>query len=423
MAISISCRSPETILMLSVAEALSQILSEVQAAAPVELPLGDAMGRVQAEDVLSDMDSPPFDKALMDGYAVVASDIRAGGTRLEVVEEITAGIVPQRMVESGEATRIMTGAPLPEGADAVIKVEETELDDGDPRQVRIQADSALPGQNLIRRGTNKLAGEVVVQAGTLLQAPELAALAEMGCHEVRVFPQPRVAVLATGDELVPIHSQPQPGQIRNSNETMLCAQIQQAGAVAVPLGIARDERSELAARIDAGLEADVLLLSGGVSAGVLDLVPSELQRAGVEQVFHKVRVKPGKPLWFGVLRQGDRSKLVFGLPGNPVSSMVCFELFVRPALRRLMGVDPAEPQTRAARIAHSHSHRGARPTYFPASISLTGDGLSVSLANWHGSSDLQSTVGTNGMVVFPPEPVECSAGDTVEVIRWSSESS
>ena len=183
----------------------------------------------------------------------------------------------------------------------------------------------------------------------------------------------------------------------------------------------RDERSELAARIDAGLEADVLLLSGGVSAGVLDLVPSELQRAGVEQIFHTVNVKPGKPLWFGVLRQGDRSKLVFGLPGNPVSSMVTFELFVRPALRRLMGVDPAEPQTVSARLAHSHSHRGDRPTYFPASISLPGDGLSVSLANWHGSSDLQSTVGTNGMVVFPPEPVEYAAGDTVEVIRWSGE--
>lgn len=407
--------------MLSVAEALSQILAEAQVSRPVNLPLHDALGHVLAEDVLSDMDSPPFDKALMDGYAVVASDISAGGTPLEVVEEITAGIVPQRMVEAGEATRIMTGAPLPEGADAVIKVEETELNDGDPRQVRILADSALPGQNLIRRGTNKRAGEVVVQAGTQLQAQELAALAEMGCHEVRVFPRPRVAVLATGDELVPIHSKPQPGQIRNSNETMLCAQIQQAGAVAVPLGIARDERSELAARIDAGLEADVLLLSGGVSAGVLDLVPSELQGAGVEQVFHKVRVKPGKPLWFGVLRQDDRSKLVFGLPGNPVSSMVTFELFVRPALRRLMGIDPAEPQTVSARLAHSHSHRGDRPTYFPASISLAGDGLSVSLANWHGSSDLQSTVGTNGMVVFPPEPVECSAGDTVEVIRWSSD--
>ena len=407
--------------MLSVAEALSQILAETQALPSIVLPLGDAMGHVLAADVQADMDSPPFDKALMDGYAVVASDIRSGGTRLEVIEEVTAGVVPQRMVASGEATRIMTGAPLPEGADAVIKVEETELDGGDPRQVRILADSTLPGQNLIRRGTNKRTGEVVVQAGTLLRAQELAALAEMGCHEVRVFPQPRVAVLATGDELVPIHSQPQPGQIRNSNETMLCAQIKQAGAIPVPLGIARDERSELAARIDAGLEADVLLLSGGVSAGVLDLVPSELQQAGVEQIFHKVNVKPGKPLWFGVLRQSDQSKLVFGLPGNPVSSMVTFELFVRPALRRLMGVDPAEPQTVSVRLAHSHSHRDDRPTYFPASISLTGDGLSVSLAKWHGSSDLQSTVGTNGMVAFPPEPIEYSAGDTVEVIRWSGE--
>ncbi|MBI1310128.1 molybdopterin molybdenumtransferase MoeA [bacterium] len=408
--------------MLSVAEALAQILHEARVAAPVERPLKDSLLHVLAAEVRSDSDSPPFDKALMDGYAVIAADLRPGGTRLEVIEEVTAGVVPQRLVESGKATRIMTGAPLPEGADAVIKVEETEID-GDPREVRILADSALPGQNLIRRGTNKRAGEIVVEAGTLLRAPELAALAEMGCHEVRIFPQPRVAVLATGDELVPIHSQPQPGQIRNSNETMLCAQIRQVGAIPVPLGIARDERSELAARIDAGLAADVLLLSGGVSAGVLDLVPSELQRAGVEQVFHKVNVKPGKPLWFGVLHQDERSKLVFGLPGNPVSSMVCFELFVRPALRRLLGVSSDEPRTLTARLTHSHSHSDDRPTYFPAAIDQTDDGLSVSLMNWHGSSDLQSTVGANGMVAFPPEPVEYAAGDPVSVIRWSSESS
>ena len=407
--------------MLSVAEALAQILSEVATPAPVELPLSDALLRVLAEDVRSDQDSPPFDKALMDGYAVVASDIRAGGTRLEVVEEVTAGVVPQRMIESGEATRIMTGAPLPEGADAVIKVEETQLDDGDPREVHILAEAALPGQNLIRRGTNKHAGETVVEAGSTLRAQELGALAEIGCHEVRVFPQPRVAVLATGDELVPVHSEPQPGQIRNSNETMLCAQIRQAGATPVPLGIARDERSELAARINAGLDADVLLLSGGVSAGVLDLVPEELRRVGVEQVFHKVAVKPGKPLWFGVLRREQRPCYVFGLPGNPVSSMVCFELFVRSALRRLMGIDPAEPELRSARLEHSHSHNDGRPTYFPASIRETDDGLSVALQNWHGSSDLQATVGANGMVAFPPEPVEYKAGDGVNVIRWSSE--
>ncbi len=407
--------------MLAVSEALNQILDEVQVATPVISALDTALSCVLAADVLSDMDSPPFDKALMDGYAVVASDVGAGDTRLEVVEEITAGVVPQRMVEPGEATRIMTGAPLPEGADAVVKVEETELVDGDPRQVRILADSALPGQNLIRRGTSKRAGEVVVEAGSLLRAQELAALAEMGCHEVRVFPQPRVAVLATGDELVPIHSQPQPGQIRNSNETMLCAQIRQAGAVSVPLGIARDERTELAARIDAGLEADVLLLSGGVSAGVLDLVPSELQRAGVEQIFHKVRVKPGKPLWFGVLRQGERSKLVFGLPGNPVSSMVCFELFVRPALRCLMGTDPATPQRQVATLQHSHSHKDTRETYFPASVQPRDGGLSVSLMKWHGSSDLQSTVGANAMVCFPPESMEYSAGDRVELICWESD--
>lgn len=404
--------------MLSVADALAIILREVRTGEPVTRSLEQALLDVIARDVRSDLDSPPFDKALMDGYAVIAADIQAAGTRLEVVEEVTAGVVPQRMIASGEATRIMTGAPLPEGADAVIRVEDTELDDGDPREVRILADSALPGQNLIRRGTNQRAGETVVKAGSVLHAQEIAALAEIGCSEVSVFNRPEVAVLATGDELVPIHVRPEPGQIRNSNESMLCAQCRQAGATAVPLGIARDEPRELAERIRTGLASDILLLSGGVSAGVLDLVPAELQRAGVEQVFHRVRVKPGKPLWFGVLRREDRPCYVFGLPGNPVSSMVCFELFVRPAVRRLRGLEPAEPQRQAAVLEHSHSHNDDRETYFPASIHQTRDGWKVSLMNWHGSSDLLSTVGASGMVVLPPEPVEYQAGDTVDVIHW-----
>ncbi|MDA1163515.1 MAG: molybdopterin molybdotransferase MoeA [Planctomycetota bacterium] len=406
--------------MLTVTQALDQIVREVGSFAPERVALDEALGLVTAENVISQEDSPPFDKALMDGYAVVASDIAAGLRELIVVDEVTAGRTPSRDVASGQATRIMTGAPTPVGVDAVVPVERTELVDEDPNRVRILLDSIEREKNIIRRGTNKRVGEQIVSTGRLLRAQELAALAEMGFAMVSVRRQPCVAVLATGDELVSVDQTPGPGQIRNSNETMLCAQLRNAGGVPVPLGIARDNREDLRRHIDEGLNADILLLSGGVSAGKLDLVPSELELAGVEQVFHKVRVKPGKPVWFGVSRRGSNSCLVFGLPGNPVSSMVCFELFVRTAIRRLTGQFPAIPRTLTARLTHSHSHTDDRETYFPAAVEWTADGPMVRLMKWHGSSDLQSTVDANSMVIFPPEPKEYAVNDRVEVVLWNS---
>ena len=406
--------------MLTVTQALDQIVREVVAFAPEQIALNDALGLVTAEDVLSLEDSPPFDKSLMDGYAVLASDIAAGHCELDVVDEVTAGRMPSRDIASGQTTRIMTGAPIPKGANAVVPVELTELVDGNPDRVRILLDSIEPEKHVIRSGTNKRAGEEIVPAGRMLRAQELAALAELGSARVSVRRKPSVAVLATGDELVTTDQTPGPGQIRNSNETMLCGQVCNAGAVSIPLGIARDNSEDLRRHIEDGLNADILLLSGGVSAGKLDLVPSELERAGVEQIFHKVRVKPGKPVWFGVLRRGSNSCLVFGLPGNPVSSMVCFELFVRTTIRRLMGQFPAIPQLLTARLTHSHSHKDDRETYFPASVEWTADGPTVQLMKWHGSSDLQSTVDADAMVVFPPEPKEYSLNDRVEVVLWSS---
>ena len=413
--------------MLTVAEAITAIVGEVRPLAAQRIALSQALGLYLSEGVIADVDSPPFDKALMDGYAVVASDFSeasadstrevAASIELRVIEEVTAGRVPRQIVLAGSATRIMTGAPLPAGADCVIKVEDTEsLDDG--ARVRIFAASASPEQNVIRQGTNMQAGDVVLLAGRKLRAQELAALAEMGTHQVLAHRQPTVAVLATGDELVAIDQVPGPGQIRNSNESMLVAQIRQAGATAVPLGVAKDEREHLRARIAEGLGHDVLLLSGGVSAGKLDLVPSELERAGVRPVFHKVQVKPGKPIWFGVLKNADRVCYVFGLPGNPVSSMVCFELFVRTALRQLSGdLNPA-PAASTARLTHAHFHNDNRETYFPAFVDSSGDRFEVTLMNWHGSSDLQSTTNANAMAVFPAKPKTYAVGDAVPVIRW-----
>lgn len=415
--------------MLTVSDALALIVREVAPFAVERVPLDDALGLTLAEDVVSAIDSPPFDKSLMDGYAVrsidLAGDAANGETSLLMIEEVTAGRVPTRPLEAGTATRIMTGAPIPIGCDVVVPVERTTFDEGTRRvstAARLRA-----GTNVLRRATSVAIGKRVLETGRLLRAQELGALAELGVSQVPVRRRPRVAVLATGDELVPVEATPGPGQIRNSNESMLVAQIRQAGGVPVPLGVARDERAELRQKILEGLSADMLLLTGGVSAGKLDLVPSELEAAGVRQVFHKVEVKPGKPVWFGVQAPAAVTSaaaavagcVVFGLPGNPVSSLVCFELFARTALQRLMGVEPAEPQPVRARLEQPHVARGDRPTYHPARLAWSEAGPTVRPVAWHGSSDLCGTLEANAMALFPAGDAAYEEGAIVETFRWT----
>lgn len=402
--------------MIELEDALSRVLAEVGPLAITPLPLAETLGLVLAENVRSGIDSPPFDKALMDGYAVRATDVATGTATLRVIERITAGQVPRETVFAGTAIQIMTGAPLPTGADAIIKIEETELA-GDV--VTIRSRPANPEQNLIRRGASLKVGQPVLEAGMTLTPSRLAALAELGWAMVPVRRRPTIAVLATGDELVPVDQTPGPGQIRNTNEPMLAAQITACGAIARPLGIAKDERADLAAKIRRGLEADILVLSGGVSAGKLDLVPSELAAAGVAEVFHKVNMKPGKPAYFGKRGEigGPGGCAVFGLPGNPVSSMVCFELFVRTAIRRLIGAPRALPSSTTAVVTEPFRHRSDRPTYHPATLSY-GSRLEVRLLPWQGSSDLAATVAANGMAILELGERTYQPGDTVDVVSW-----
>jgi molybdopterin molybdotransferase len=405
-------------MLKTVEEALVAILEHVTPLAPQPVPLSEALGLTLAEAVVSDADSPPFDKALMDGYAVRSVDVQGGKAVLRVIEEVTAGHMPFKPLGLDEATRIMTGAPLPEECDCVVRIEHARGGDSG-KTVTLETTDTQPGTNILLQGAVMRAGDAVLPAGRTLRPQELGALAELGRHRVMVRRRPVVAVLATGDELVPVDQTPGPGQIRNSNETMLCAQIRAAGAEPLPLGIARDERSHLAERIRAGLKADVLVLSGGVSAGKLDLVPSELAAAGVREVFHKVDVKPGKPVWFGVHEAAEDGRtLVFGLPGNPVGSMVCFELFTRTALRALMGIEPAEPTCLSARLAIEHVHRGDRPTYHPSRLAWTADGPRVTPVPWQGSSDLRATVDACAMTIFPAGDQTYPAGTPVNVIPW-----
>lgn len=401
--------------MLSIAAAFEKLLATVVPLTPVRLSLAESLGLTLAEDVVAADDSPPFDKSLMDGYAVRSSDLVEGKATLDVIDLITAGRVPTRSVGAGQAIQIMTGAPIPSGADLVVKVEES-VREGD--RVQVATRSPAPGSNLLRRGTSVRTGETVLKAGLKLNGARIGALAELGMAQILVHRRPTVAVLATGDELVNIDQRPGPGQIRNSNQAMLVAQIQAAGAITVPLGIARDDREELRARIIEGLKSDLLVLSGGVSAGTLDLVPSELAAAGVREVFHKVEMKPGKPVWFGSRTDELNHNYVFGLPGNPVSSMVCCELYVRTAIRRLMGESDALPQPISAQLEHDYAARADRPTFHPARLTWTNAGPRVTLVPWHGSSDLCGTVAANAMAFLSGEAMQYSTGMVLETYAW-----
>lgn len=405
--------------MISVEEALQRVAGRVRPPSPVDVPLANCLDHVLATDIASDIDSPPFDKSLVDGYAVRAADLTGGVCRLGVLEEVVAGTVPSKPVGAGQATRIMTGAPLPDGSDAVVMFEQTRaiagpgLGDVEIVEVRLAA-----GSNVLRQGAAMRRGEIVLHAGQELRPIEVGLLAEVGRAEVPVFPHPEVAVLPTGNEIVPPSHVPRPGQIRNSNGPLLAAAVRRAGGVPIDLGVARDEAGELRRLIAEGLRSDVLLLSGGVSAGVLDLVPQALADLGVVEVFHKVQFKPGKPLWFGVLPTQPRDKLVFGLPGNPVSSLACFELFVRPALAALGGRRWQGLPRVSARLEARHIQRGDRPTYHPAAC-RTQDGQSyVRALPWQGSADLRGVTAANSLAYFPAGDRTYAEGETVEVLMF-----
>ncbi len=396
----------------SVDQALAMVLGRVVARSPRAHVLADALGLVLARDALADLDMPPFDKALVDGYAARSSDLEAGDRRLVLGELLPAGATPSRGLGDREAAVIMTGAPLPLGADVVVMHERTHRS-GD--FVVIDEPSIKPGQNILRRGREARAGDVVVERGRELTPARLGVLASFGCPRVMATPRPEVVVVPTGDELVEPDSAPGPGQIRNSGSTMLTALAVQAGARARALEIAPDRPEALRAALERGLDADLLIVTGGVSAGQRDLVPASLEALGVECVFHKVRIKPGKPIWFGVARpRGDRpGTLVFGLPGNPVGSLVGFLVFARPALWLLAGRPGNAFARSSARLEGPFSHRGDRPTYFPAVLTTTSTPPVARPLEWAGSADLRRAAEADGFLAFEAGDRDYAAGEIV----------
>lgn len=409
--------------MISVDEALRLVQEHARPLVPRQVALGEAAGLVLAERVVSEVDSPPYDKTLMDGYAVVSSDPSA---ERRVVEEIGAGCLPRRAVMRGTATRLMTGAPIPEGADAVVPVEHTEMID--ERTVRILKEDVKPGKHILRLGESLKKGDTVLEPGVVLRPIEVGILAEVGHGLPTVVPRPRVAVLPTGNELVSIGEHPGPGQIRNSNGPLLAASANRDGADAAELPIASDEPSVLRDLVAQGLSADILVLSGGVSAGKFDLVPDVLGALDVRMVFHKIALRPGKPMWFGVKDDGQQRTLVFGLPGNPVSSFVCYEIFVRPTIAALAGRGFLGATASRATLNHDFDYKGGRASCLPARLanggsrrgitpSPAGESLpSVEILPWQGSADLAALGHADALVRLGTEPAHIAAGTEVEFL-------
>jgi molybdopterin molybdotransferase len=382
--------------MLTVEQASALILADMPPPRPVAVALDDSLGHVLAEDCASDVDMPPFDKSMMDGYAVRSGD--AGP--LEVIEEIPAGRMPAREVRPGSCSKIMTGAPVPTGADAVQQVEKTRRDG--PRVTLL--DRVVPRQNIAPRAQDLKKGEVVLKRGHRIGPAEIGTLATIGRTRVPVFAKPRVAVLATGDELVPPDVQPGPGQIRNSNTFSIAAQVRALGLECDDLGVVRDEKEAIRGRIREGLTRDLLLVSGGVSAGDWDLVIPALEAEGVTIRMHQALIKPGRPFCF--------APRVFGLPGNPVSSFVIFEVFVRPYLGRMMGADLSRPRIRA-RLETPVTKAIERVHYLPARVRYEGEGHVAETVPWRGSADLFAVTKANAFVVVPVQAT-VQRGEMVE---------
>lgn len=400
--------------MITVAAALEHVRASVPPLRSERVKIGDALGLRLRESIVSPVDSPPFDKALLDGYAVIAND--PSPTR-KVTEQVIAGGVPHHAVEPGTTINVMTGAPVPDGADAIIKHEDVTYPDD--TTIAVPESGVAVGTGILPRGAAFHVGEELFSAGRQLSPVDIALLAEIGRVEVETIPRPRVAVLSTGNELVEPGERVGPGQICNSNGPMLLALLEASRAAAVNLGIGRDDAEQLRQLMQRGLECDLLLVTGGVSAGVMDLVPAVLAELGVRQVFHKVRMKPGKPVWFGVYEEGDRRALVLGMPGNPVSTLVSFEIFVKPALQALASGEFASPQPHRGVLAGGIGHRGQRPTYYPCQIRF-GErerGLpTVETLQWRGSADLAALTRANALAVLPEGDYQLEAGAEVDVL-------
>lgn len=390
-------------------QALPQILEQIPVLEVEDKSIVDALGQVLAEDVVSGEDVPPQANSAMDGFALRSAD--TPGT-LQVIADQAAGHVTDKAVESGTAIRIMTGAVMPAGADTVVPVEDT--DGGRDGVVNIGVHTS-PQANVREAGEDVRRGESVLPKGTELSAGMIGVLASIGCGRVKVYRRPIVAFMASGDELVGVDEPLRPGQIRNSNSYTLRCQIEQAGGVPRDLGVAKDTLEDIRAHVDEGLKADLFITSAGVSVGDFDYVKRILEEHGQLRLW-RIAIRPGKPVAFGVFEGTP----VISLPGNPVSSMVCFEIFVRPAIAKMMGHTSLEPDVIRVKVLDELDNRGGRRSFLRAIVSREGDGYVARLTGPQGSGILTSMARANALLDIPAEEERVTAGSTVRAILLSA---
>jgi molybdopterin molybdotransferase len=406
--------------LLSVSEARERILSQFHPVKTETLPLADSLQRVLAQDVRAEDDLPLFDNSSMDGFAVRAEDVTGAAPhsprRLRVVADIPAGTSPTVFLSSGEAARIMTGAHMPDGADAVVPVEETDFDNRDagtqaPGEVSIRK-AAPPGENVRRRGMDLHAGDVVLQTGRLLKPQDLGLLAMLGVSSVNVHRKPRVALLSSGDELIDPDAPLEKGKIRDSNSYTLAALIEATGAQAIRLGVAKDNYESVMHLFEKAvyLRADLILSSAGVSVGAFDFVKSVIEDHG-KMDFWRVNMRPGKPVAFGEYKGIP----IIGLPGNPVSAFVGFEVFVQPAIQKLAGLPQTERRIALVRCEEEIRSDG-RESYLRGEIREVDGSLVARLTGHQGSGNLRSLVQANALLIIPAGVKCVPAGQ--EITAW-----
>ena len=407
---------------LPIRDALELMLRTVAPCDTEQVFLGDAVGRTLAGPIIAPIDQPPWDNSAMDGYAVLASDVRGATTAtpvvLRIIEDVPAGARPQQRLAQGLATRIMTGAPIPLGADSVVRLEHTRLLDGGRVEIVNDADA---GRNVRSRGEDVRAGQTVLRAGRVLRAAEIGVLAMLGHTQPCVTRRPRVAVLATGNELVEpdrIDAVIAGTHIINSNTPAIAAALQESGCTPVPLGIARDELPDLRRRLRDALDADALITTAGASVGAHDLVKDALEEIGCNVLFWRVKIRPGSPFSFGIVPRTERPPLpVFGLPGNPVSALVTFEILVRPVLRRMLRRVAVYPATIAALAGEDiRSPRGLVRLLRVRLEHRTAEAPRAYLTGPQGSGILTSVAEADGLLVVPLDVELVCMGETVRVV-------
>jgi molybdopterin molybdotransferase len=393
--------------MLTYEEALQMVLETVQPLPPVALPLTLAAGRVLATVVSASRNLPPSDNSAMDGYAFAWSE-EISAQPLTVIDFVAAGHARQLPVPAGSAVKIMTGAPLPPGCDTVVPIEDVEVISG---TIRLQGQPAR-GENVRYCGEELRCGELILEAGTPLFAGEIGLLAAAGIETVLVHPAPRVAILSTGDELVELGDPHPAGKIVNSNAYLLATRLREEGCEPLLLGIARDTPEDLAAALQKGLQADLLLTTGGVSVGDCDHVQEALVKLGFTRKFWKVAIKPGKPVLFGMIHDQP----VFGLPGNPAATAATFELFVQPALRRLAGFSSTRPPRLRVALSDAIKGGGNRQRFIWGRLEIRHGAFSFTSAHYQGSGQNRSLQGAQALLPMAADSPDLPAGSEVEIL-------